>query len=249
MFAPFGSHPSNHSVWKPEPTHRGTYSVLSTCLVTMGLCVWTVVHLNLPEHGKLSSQRWRRLGWLLVGLLAPELLPVSTPSLHRFVPLDFLSSLMSSRLRHVAYDLNFYNLGNSPYHGKQPWTLVHGFYTRMGGFAMDTSDADQPFLPNSLRRVVLTPVGLRLIARMEPRLIPDISKEDIEDKGKANGLAKFIVCSQALWFCVVCITRIAEGLPISLLELNVSAHAICTLLIYLLWWDKPLDAQEPTLIK
>lgn len=32
-----------------------------------------------------------------------------------------------------------------------------------------------------------------------------------------------------------------EKLPISLLELNTLGHAICTLLIYCLWWKKPLD--------
>ncbi|KAF2807659.1 uncharacterized protein BDZ99DRAFT_522281 [Mytilinidion resinicola] len=114
---------------------------------------------------------------------------------------------------------------------------------------MDASDAKQPFLPNGLQHVVLTQDGLRLVVQMEPRLILDISKEDIEDKEKANGLAKFIVCFQALWFCIVCIARVAQGLQISILELNVFAHAICTLLIYLLWWDKPLDFQEPTLIR
>jgi hypothetical protein len=34
-----------------------------------------------------------------------------------------------------------------------------------------------------------------------------------------------------------------------LLELNTFGHAICTLLIYLLWWDKPLDVEQPTLIR
>ncbi|KAL8813698.1 MAG: hypothetical protein Q9223_006970 [Gallowayella weberi] len=40
----------------------------------------------------------------------------------------------------------------------------------------------------------------------------------------------------------------SQCLPISLLELNTFAHALCTLVIYLLWWHKPLDVEEPTLI-
>ena len=36
-----------------------------------------------------------------------------------------------------------------------------------------------------------------------------------------------------------------QGLAISLLELNTFGHSICTLLIYWMWWDKPLDIEEP----
>lgn len=32
------------------------------------------------------------------------------------------------------------------------------------------------------------------------------------------------------------------------MELNVFAHAICALLLFLIWWDKPRDIQEPTLL-
>lgn len=38
-------------------------------------------------------------------------------------------------------------------------------------------------------------------------------------------------------------------MTISTLELNTFAHAVCTLLIYFLWWDKPLDIEEPTIIR
>lgn len=34
-------------------------------------------------------------------------------------------------------------------------------------------------------------------------------------------------------------------LKISLLELNTLGHCLCALLIYRLWWDKPLDVSEP----
>ena len=32
--------------------------------------------------------------------------------------------------------------------------------------------------------------------------------------------------------------------PISLLELNTAAHAICALAIYVLWWEKPFDVES-----
>lgn len=131
---------------------------------------------------------------------------------------------------------------------KTAWSLVQGFYVVMGGYAIDLNDAEEPFLPESLKRVTITPSGFRFLARIEPDHIPHISEEEIRDKGKANSLAKTVVCFQACWFCIQCIFRLAQKYPISLLELNVFGHAVCTMLIYLLWWDKPLDVDEPTLI-
>jgi hypothetical protein len=122
-------------------------------------------------------------------------------------------------------------------------------YAVMGGFAVDQHDAEEPYFPKSLSRLTILPAGLRLLANVDFNLIPDISKEEISDKSKANGLAKSIVCVQAFWFCVQCITRLSQGLPITLLELNTFVHALCALLIYWLWWHKPLDVAEPTLIK
>lgn len=73
-----------------------------------------------------------------------------------------------------------------------------------------------------------------------------ISEKDILDKSKASGLAKALVCAQALWFCIQCLSRILQSLPITLLELNTFAHCLCALIIYLLWWHKPLGIEEAT---
>jgi hypothetical protein len=131
---------------------------------------------------------------------------------------------------------------------RHPWTTAHSFYALMGGFVFDTSDEDVNFLPNSRQRLTLTPLGLLYILEHEPDLVPNISEEHICDKSKASNLAKTLVCLQALWFCVQCIVRLKQGLAISLLELNVFGHAVCALLMYFLWWDKPLDIEEPTVL-
>jgi hypothetical protein len=70
--------------WQSEPPIRGTFSLLTNCLITLTLCVWTAVHLNIvaeksPEEqsGFLqrisNSVKFRKLKWVLLGLLAPEL--------------------------------------------------------------------------------------------------------------------------------------------------------------------------------
>ena len=127
--------------------------------------------------------------------------------------------------------------------------MTHSFYATMGGFAFDTSGAEPNFLPNHRSRLCISVSGLTVIAKKAPGLIPSISEKQIKDKSKADSLAKLIVCLQALWFCVQCITRVTQHKAISLLELNTFAHAFCALLIYALWWHKPQDVEEPTLLQ
>ena len=70
--------------WHNEPNSRGTWQLLTTCLITINLCVWTAVHLNIPvpipspDNRPLKIRIWRnyycrRARWVLLGLLAPEL--------------------------------------------------------------------------------------------------------------------------------------------------------------------------------
>ena len=106
--------------------------------------------------------------------------------------------------------------------------------------------------PEKADRLTLSPKGvLACLGSQDDELgglLPFLSKDEIWDKSKANSLAKAIVCIQAIWFCAQVIGRLAQGIPISLLELNTFAHALCALLIYILWWSKPLDIQEPSVI-
>ena len=87
----FGDAPTNRTiVWYPEPRVRGSFSILSSCIVTLGLCIWTSVHLNIPTHnskpkrrkydprGWISKQQWRKVKWLVLGMLAPEMVRQTT---------------------------------------------------------------------------------------------------------------------------------------------------------------------------
>jgi hypothetical protein len=136
--------------------------------------------------------------------------------------------------------------------GKRPrWTSTHCWYALMGGFSVDKEgDGTAEFpLPNGLSRVILTTNGVRLLARDHPNIFPPIRGSEIIDKSKSNGLAKAIMCLQALWFCACVIGRLAQRLPLTVLELNTGAHCVCTLLRYLFWWNKPLDIVVPTSLK
>ncbi|KAK6433636.1 hypothetical protein LTR95_010179 [Oleoguttula sp. CCFEE 5521] len=119
----------------------------------------------------------------------------------------------------------------------------------MGGLAFeDTAPDELHFMPYGLQRMVLPAAGVEILADRRPSLIPDFSRDFIADKSKSDGLAKLLTLWQATFFCIQCAVRISQGLSISLLEINVFAHAICALWLFVLWWDKPRDVQQPILL-
>ncbi|KAH5025437.1 hypothetical protein HBI82_185340 [Parastagonospora nodorum] len=278
MFHPYGNPSSNETLlWGAEPRFRGTYSILSSCIITIGLCVWTAVHLNVPEHGKVMPQFLRKVKWLAVGLFAPELVAWTAFQQRREAQMIcdvlrdcFAQPPLPSTLRTVWCKLRTAlnwsmvwkqdSIQETTYaemlHAEEgrpcehyPFTLIHGHYIAMGGLAVDTAGARDVFISNFANRRSLTSSGLGLLLDLNPELLPSLSEEEIYDKSKASGLAKALVCLQAAWFRTQIVVRIASHLTISILELNTFAHALCTLLVFCLWWEKPLDVTEPTLIQ
>jgi hypothetical protein len=69
-----------------------------------------------------------------------------------------------------------------------------------GWLRFDTSGLPANFFPNGRTRLTLTPSALLKIAELEPDLIPDLSNGDIQDKSKADGFTKTVVCVHALWY-------------------------------------------------
>ncbi|KAK4655482.1 hypothetical protein QC762_302811 [Podospora pseudocomata] len=60
--------------WVSAPTMRGTTSILWSCLLTLFACVYTALHLNIPERGITNVQLVaKRIEWMFITLLFPEL--------------------------------------------------------------------------------------------------------------------------------------------------------------------------------
>jgi hypothetical protein len=60
--------------WVKEPDERGTWNIIYSCLLTLGLCVYTAIHLNVPTPGEPPRKQFlRRVKWALVAVFAPEL--------------------------------------------------------------------------------------------------------------------------------------------------------------------------------
>ncbi|KAK6077275.1 hypothetical protein SCUP234_06687 [Seiridium cupressi] len=113
----------------------------------------------------------------------------------------------------------------------------------MGGFTVNTSIEGQQFIPDATK-MTLSVKLIKFVARLGD--LPDFPVEVIKDKSKADALAKSLAIMQAGWFVLQAITRQASGLMVTPFELSTLAHAVCALVVYYLWWDKPLDVQSST---
>ena len=71
------------------------------------------------------------------------------------------------------------------------------------------------------------------------------TKAEIEDKGKSDWLAKSLVLLQTSWFIMQCIARARKHLPVTHLEIVTLAYAAMNFVIYIFWWNKPLNVNRP----
>jgi hypothetical protein len=64
----------NHTAivgWQPTLNSRGTADIIITCLITISLCIWSALHLNVP--GEKGSQFLAKIYWMALALVAPEI--------------------------------------------------------------------------------------------------------------------------------------------------------------------------------
>jgi hypothetical protein len=270
--------------WYSPPNTRGTWQLLVTCLITINLCVWTAVHLNIPakidKKRPLKERLWsnyyyRRIRWVLLGLLAPELVVYTAwmqwESARVFVKkvnrhnnkdngntrsifaedAETSDSPQGGNVKNIHMDdaETSNELQDEPgrhiplMHSAVPdepheMTMTHGFYAGMGSYYIDVD------LPDDLswkppRRAYLTANGLEYLIEKGGLSLPP--KETIAERSKSDALAKSLVCLQAGYIIVQCISRLSSGLPLTFLEINTLGHVLCALIMYSFWFHKPQD--------
>jgi len=72
--------------------------------------------------------------------------------------------------------------------------------------------------------------------------LPQVSKDEIDDKNKGDALFKLLALGQISWFFIQIVVRLGYHIPTSQLEILVLSFAICTALTYVLLLNKPKDA-------
>ena len=205
-----------------EPNGRGTTSLILSCLLTLILCVWSALHLNVPEPGQTVRQRvLMNLRWILTGIYPPELVVFTA-----WRQWSSARILKDSIEQHQTAE----NLEKEPTSAMcgYSWSMAHSFFACAGGFAYEVDRdmaTDLPELPKRSAhqtRIPITARGVDILAKCG--LLPQVSKEEIEDKSKANALAKTAVIIQALWMLLQVVGRLIASMPVTLLEINTVAH-------------------------
>lgn len=239
--APAGVH--NHYVgYVQDPNGRGTSSLVISCLLTLLLCVWSALHLNVPHQYQTRAETvLANVRWIIVGIYAPEL--VVFTAWRQWSSARILGRIVKEHQNTIPSFRTHSSLSEPTkrtsmrVRRKYPWTMTHDFFASTGGLAFekdswageesDKGSRDE-FLPRATpKRLALTAKGVALLA--ECGFLPDIPEEDILDKSKANGLAKALVVIQALWMLLQVIGRIISRLPVTLLEVNTVAHVLVSL--------------------
>lgn len=205
--------------WVDGCDKRGTLDLLWSCLSTLFICLWIMVHLNLPAtHESYWDNFLRKLRWFVMAALLPEVL------------------LLAAGGQWASAKRSTTNMRAS---GHEHWTLSHGFYADMGGIVLQ---------PPDYRSFPITAHQLHYLAVEKYVAAPDISEKQIADKSKADLFAKAFLCVQASWFVAQCIGRGIQSLAISPLELYTCGIILCTTATALFWMKKPLDVTTPIVL-
>ena len=205
--------------WVSQPNGRGTFDILWSALVTIFLCTWTSLHLNVPSPKEKYWQRCvRKFRWMLTAIIAPE----------------FIVGFATGQKVEARRSVQTWKHAENP-----EWTMRHGFYANMGGFVLQPRDS-QPFPVNSKQIKYLVDRGYMPY--------PTTTEKEIWDKSKQDGFQKTLALFQTGWFVLQCLGRWIQHLPLTTLELTTFTYVFCTFASYYEWSDKPLDVESPTIL-
>lgn len=208
--------------WQPGPDQRGTMDIIWSCVFTIFLCLWAMLHLNVPAPTDgFWTIFWRKTRWLLLSVLAPE------------VPMLVACGQWSSACRSVR---QMRAMGFD----QTQWSLTHAFLADSGGIALQLQTGE--LAPLSAKQLAW------LIEQGYTRL-PEIKEKDISDKTKADTCTKTLAFCQTAWFLIELVWRAVERLPVTPLELASAALALTSLTTLSFWFRKPMDVQQPYIIK
>lgn len=155
--------------WVGGPDERGTLDIVWTCVSTLFICLWSMLHLNIPsQKDTFWNIFWRKARWLLLGVVAPE------------VPMLFAAGQWASAKRSVKAmrDIGF---------DEEEWSLEHAYYADSGGFELRTAEREA---------IPITAKQVHYLIEHNIITLPRVTKKEIWDKSNADKVAKFLACFQ-----------------------------------------------------
>jgi hypothetical protein len=222
-FHPNCTVPPEGTNYVAEPNVRSTLNILWNALYTVFVCTWVIQHLNVPAQEprvRTLMSLWISLKWMLVTILLPEYLVGKALG-------DAISLYEFKKPERSKWTSN--------------WTATHVFYANSGGFLLEFPSRWNPTAVNSAQLSFL----------LEHEVIdptPTISEPEIKEKGQGDIFAKLTAMLQLLWLVIQLITRKAQNLPSTKIEISALSFALCSLVTYALWFWKPQNPKIPSYI-
>lgn len=206
--------------WVDESAGRGTLGLIVTCLFTIFLCTWVVIH---PRVCKQPRRRiLHKVALFLKTLIAPE-----------FIAVEGLQEW--SQAQRIVKECTEVTRGGLK--------LIHAFYIGMLALRYRTACGEKVIWPNQYTWLVQE--GL---VNWDDHDQWGLSEEDIRDKSNADGTAKLLALVQVSWFAAQSIMRRAHTLPLSQLESMTLSYIPLFAITYLFWWVKPKDVLTPSIV-
>jgi hypothetical protein len=130
--------------------------------------------------------------------------------------------------------------------GYKDWTMRLSFYGSMGGYVLHhRGDTPIPLLMSE----IISLLDANPMDGPPYFQLPELSNEYIKSLSRVDEVGKTLAVLQSMWLVASCITRVANGLPISLLEVVTSAYVLCAGGMWACWWAKPLDVRITTRVE
>ncbi|TFK63983.1 hypothetical protein BDN72DRAFT_826105, partial [Pluteus cervinus] len=196
---------------------RTMLSIVRSCLLTIGACVYRAIHQNIPDP---KASWWKRQAIrakiTLYALMAPEMV------IYWAMRQWFGAKEVADQVNEVKPKLK--------------WTRTHGHFAQMGGF--ERLDNGRVLHPPTL-------IALLKDGQIDVEELERVSTKRINDSSKGDILSKGIVALQTTWFVCECLARLHQGLPLLELEVVTLAFAVLNTLTYAFWWHKPLNVLCP----
>ncbi|KAJ7209256.1 hypothetical protein GGX14DRAFT_521400, partial [Mycena pura] len=204
---------------------RSTFVIVRGCLTTIFACTWVSVHPNVPPPDPNPPDSfWPNLKGRII---------VATRSLRRRLKLMLVAVIAPELM--VGFAARQYMAAWEFSKGASQFSIsrTHGHCVSMGGFVTGTGGH---------------PIVTKKQVHEHISEIAKVRENTIKDKSKGDALSKGVALLQELWFVSQYLARVAQHLPVTELEVVTLAFAVVNVFIWVLWWGKPLDVQDPITI-
>ena len=227
--------------WVSTNCGRGTSDILWSCLTTIFLCVWTVIHRPVPccsrvEKGILmpGEPQSSTEDWFYKSAFVPAL--VLCPGFLTAVAVSDLIEALRTQKR-MQQSTN------------RSWTLTHSFFLHMGGFCLRSPSGFHLQLEESdIKHAILGDPQASAHSLDWLSKLQKVPEDQIQGHARSDRLTKLISCLQTLWLVAQVISRACQHQAITLLEISATTYAGLALVAYVAWWKKPQNSDLAIMI-